>query len=838
MSHPHICTLHDIGHQDGIDYLVMEYLEGETLAARLTKGPLPLDQVLRYATEMADALDKAHRAGIAHRDLKPGNVMLTKAGAKLLDFGLAKPLGIPGLKPWATPVAMPGGVADAGHEAGPGVSTLPTKAASLTAKGVILGTLQYMAPEQLEGKAVDARTDLFALGMVIYEMATGQKAFTGDSQASLIAAILSATPPPISTLQPLTPPALDHGVQTCLAKDPDERWQSASDLKRELKWIAAQGSSAGLVAPIVVRRQRRARSAVIAGALLIGGIAIGVLTWNIARSTAPTLRPITRSVIPLPPPQAIDVLSPIAISPDGTLVVYNSEDRLYVRALDQLTATAIPGTEGAGVSFLSPDGKWLAFAAVDGTLKKVALTGGRPITICRAYLVAGASWGSGDTIVFNTAPGWGLSRVSAAGGQPQVLTRPNRDRREKTHRFPEVLPGGKAAIFTSATVDVASYDDARIEVLSLETGERRVLIEGGMHARYASSGHLVYARAGALSAVPFDLQRLEVTGTPVRILDGIATSPYDGAAGFAVSQAGSLVYVPGGVLKLHSTLQWVDRQGRAQLITDRRDDYHPQPRLSPDGLRLAVVLIRASNEIWILDFARDAFSRLAVGGDNNIPVWTPDGTRLIYNSNRTGVHNLYWQSADGSGSAEQLTTNANEQGPSSWSPDGKILTFNQHDPATGWDIWMLPIDGDRTPRPFLHERFDESLGKFSPDGRWLAYVSNETGRDEVYVRPYPGPGGKWQISNDGGSNPAWVRNGRELFYSSGDKLMSVGVTTGATFNVTKPRLLASQWHYESYDVSPDGQRFVVVSKGPGSQASQINLVLNWTEELKRKVPTK
>ena len=635
LTHPHICTLYDVGHQDGIDYLVMEYLDGETLATRLAKGPLPLEHVLSYAIEIADALEKAHRAGIVHRDLKPGNVMLTKAGTKLLDFGLAK-----------TMRTRAPGFGD-GSMQGPVVTDLPTSPASLTAKGMILGTLQYMAPEQLEGKDTDARTDTFALGSLIYEMTTGKKAFTGASQASLIAAILDSTPPAISTLHPMTPPALDHVVKICLAKDPDERWQSAGDVRRELTWILEVGSQAGLGVPSGTRRTTRDRVAGMAVGLLVGAAALGALVWSLPRSNPSTPRPIIHAVILLPPPQSIRVVgvSVIAISPAGTHVLYatpgSGDERLHVRALDQPTATPIPGTEGATTPFFSPDGQWVGFE-VANTLKKVSLSGGQPTTICKLIAGSGshgASWGADDTIVFNTGPG--LSRVSAVGGTPQILTIPDRARREKTHRYPEVLPGGKAVIFMAANADITSFDDARIEVLSLETGARRVLIEGAMYARYAPTGHLVYARAGALFAVPFDLARLEVTGTAVHLLDGVATAPEGGAAQFVFSQGGSLVYVPGGSTQVDHTLLWVDRQGKAQPISGRR---HPfwDLALSPDGRRLAVAVSRANDEIWMYDLERDAFSRLAFGWNNEGPVvWTPDGARIAFGSDRTGVLNLY-----------------------------------------------------------------------------------------------------------------------------------------------------------------------------------------------------
>jgi serine/threonine-protein kinase len=830
LTHPHICTLYDVGNQDGQAFLVFEYLSGETLASRLQRGALPLDETLTIAIEISDALDTAHRAGITHRDLKPGNVMLTRAGVKLLDFGLAKS---------QTP-----------DLAGASLSTLSLKSPHLTLPGSIIGTFQYMAPEQLEGREADARTDLFAFGAVVYEMLAGRAAFEATSEASLIAAILERDPPPITTIQPLTPPAVDRVVKKCLVKDPDRRWQSARDLGDELRWIVEAHSQTGVAASGATRSGLRGRVAGIVAAFLAGAAVTGALVWSVRRSTPATAPSITTAVIPLPPPQTVPIYAvPLAISPDGARVVYRADNGstddlsgpLYVRALDQGTAAPIPGTEGAWNPFFSPNGEWVGFA-VGTTLKKVPLSGGRPMTICETggsfTGSLGAIWGPDDTIVFNAGSSSGLSRVSAAGGVPHAVTMPDRHRREKTHRWPEILPGGKAVIFMVASADIASYDDARIEVLVLETGERRVLIEGGMYPRYASTGHLVYARAGALYGVPFDVDRLEVSGTPTRILAGVSTTAWGGGdADFAFSLNGSLVYVPADANQWTRTLTWVDRQSKAQPITERRYPFDGI-LLSLDGRHLAATFTGANDEVWVGDLERDTFVRLAFGWNNSNSVWSPDGTRVAFSSDRAGVYNLFAQLADGSAPPERLTTSANVQIPSSWSPDGKVLAFTNFDPETGSDIWMLPLDGDRTARPFLHERFDETNARFSPDGRWLAYSSTETGRREIYVRPYPGPGGKWQISNDGGTSPRWVRSGRELFYVSGEKLMSVAVNLNGTFRTTRPRLVLQPFRVLDYDVAGDGQRFATVQGEPMPRATEINLVLNWFSALTRLVPRK
>ncbi len=488
LSHPNICTLFDVGHQNGIDFLVMEYLEGETLAERLaSRGALPVDQVLRYAIEITEALDRAHRSGIVHRDLKPANIMLTATGAKLLDFGVAKS------RPETAPIDMP---------------TEATRQ-PLTAEGSLIGTLQYMAPEQLEGREADSRTDLFALGAIIYEMATGRRAFTGRTQASVIAAILSTEPPPMSSIQPLAPPQLERLVRVCLAKDPYDRWQSARDLLRELKWIGGDISEPRRQVGILTSA-RFIRGGAILAVLAAAGLG-GAAAWRALR-TKPIPARVTQTVLTLQPAQSLVTLdTPAAvISPDGSRIVFVGEasdttQRLYLRDLSRPTADPIPETDGAYNPFFSPDGQWLAFFA-DGKLKKVSLSGGAARVVCDAPTAdRGAAWTPAGTIVFPPSYYTGLSRVAADGGTPQTLTTPDRSRDEKSHRLPEALPDGRAVLMTIGSADISSFDDAHVDLLEMESGSRRTIIEGGASARYAPTGHLVYARAGSLLAVPFDL---------------------------------------------------------------------------------------------------------------------------------------------------------------------------------------------------------------------------------------------------------------------------------------------------------------------------------------------
>ncbi len=827
LSHPHICALYDVGHHDGTDYLVMEYLEGETLADRVAKGALPVEQVLRYGIEIGDALDKAHRQGVIHRDLKPGNVMLTKSGVKLLDFGLAK-FTAPGAARLSS------------------ATSLPTQAPDLTAEGTILGTFQYMAPEQLEGKEADARTDIFAFGATLYETATGKKAFTGATQASLISAILRDDPQPISQVQPLSPPALDRVVKACLAKDPEERWQSAADLRNELRWIAEGGSQVTAVSTGATMSLPGRRVRILGlGALLFGSAVIASLaTWILKPSPAPPPQPVSRTVIALPPGQRLAGLDrpAVALSPDGRLLAYvavqGGTQQLYLRPLESLEARPIAGTEGAAGPFFSPDGQWLGFFAGQ-KLKKAPVSGGAVVTLAEAPDPEGGSWSSQGTIVFAPSKVSALHQLPDGGGTPQPLTRVEKG--EVTHRWPAFLPDGKAVLFAYATTH-GNLVNQQVAVQSVETGERRNLVRLGMYPAYAPSGHLIYVQRGSLMAMPFDPRRLAATGTAVAVVDGVLQASI-GASQYSISAAGSLAYVSGGVESAQLSLVWVTRNGVEQPVAAPARGY-AYPRLSPDGLRLAVGVADPGTQLWLYDFGRETLTRLTLEGNlSALPVWTPDGKRIAFASRTDGPLNLFWRLADGSGGLERLTTSEYNHTPMSWSPDGQVLAFGEVAPRTGFDILMLRM-GDRTAQPFLRTPFNESSPRFSPDGRWLAYASDESGRQEIYVQPYPGPGGKWPISADGGREPVWNRNGRELFYRNGDRMMAVEIATQPGFAAGKPRMLfdgpyeLTVFAAPNYDVSPDGRRFLMLkhSEQGAAALTQINIVLNWSEELKRRVP--
>ncbi len=822
--------LYDVGHQDGIDYLIMECLEGETLAKRLEKGPLPLEQVLKFGAQIADALDKAHRSGVVHRDLKPGNIMLTPTGAKLLDFGLAKP---------SAPLGSVATLTAAAKQPTP-----------VTEQGSVVGTFQYMSPEQVEGRELDGRSDIFSLGAVLYEMLTGQRAFEGKSQLSVASAILEKEPAPISTLKPLTPPALDHAIRRCLAKDPEERWQTARDLALELKWTA-QGSAQTPVPSVATgsRAGPLARWALVLGlACLIVAALTGFAVWKLKPSP---LAPVSRLVFSLPPGQRLSDLNEpaVALSPDGRQLVYvasaGGAQQLYFHSMDSFDAKPIPGTQGAAAPFFSPDSQWLGFFA-EGKLKKIGIAGGGAVALCDAgtqSTYSSGSWGPNDTIVFGDGR-TGLFAVPAAGGAPQPLTTLDSKKGESVHLWPAILPDAKAVLFNASPANFnPTVAQMQLAVHVTKTGERRNLLqEGGMSPRYVSTGHLLYVQGRTLMAVPFDLSGLEVKGTPVPVLEGVIQSVGMGFAQYSLSDNGVLAYIAGNAQSARRSLVWVDRKGTERPLAAPASAYRT-PRISPDGKHVAVTIDELGTQVWIYDLGRETLTRLTFeGSGNGNPAWTPDGKRVAFTSETPG--SLSWQPADGSGKSERLTTNVeHRQIASSWSPDGQLLAFHEMSPATSGDLWVLRLS-DRKPQLFLQTPAFESAPQFSPDGRWLAYSSNESGRGEIYVQPYPGPGGKWQISTDGGAEPVWNHNGRELFYRQENKTMAVEVTTRPSFSAGKPRMLFEApyvWtaaHLPNYDVSQDGQRFLMLKESEQQQASsQINIVLNWFEELKQKVPT-
>ena len=735
---------------------------------------------------------------------------------------------------------------------------MPTQEAPLTEQGTILGTFQYMAPEQLEGLEADARTDIFAFGTTVYEMVTGKRAFEGKSQASLIGAIMSGQPAPIGAVQPVSPPALDHLVTTCLEKDPDERWQAAGDLKRQLTWIAGGG---GIVEPAVpqaaapVPTWRRGLPWSVAAIGLVAAVGL----W----STRPvTDAPLTQVRVGVQPADRLGGQSryvtgrtAFALSADGRTLFFvagtgdENVMRLYRRDLAEAEAVPVEGTDGGVLPFLSPDEQWVGFWAA-GELRKAPTRGGPPVTITAlSRQPFAASWGPDDRIVFDQRDG--LFQVSADGGTPEVLTEVDPERDEFRHLLPRMLPGGDAVVFT---VQKAAFrwDDADVVVQSLSTGTRTVLIENGADARYVDTGHLLFVRLGTLMAVPFDLARLETTGGAVALIEGITqsvnvtNSGFDtGAAQFAVSDSGALVYLPGGIAPdIRARVVWVDREGVEEPLLAEPSSYF-SVRLSPDGQRLAYTALGSNGGVWVHDLRRGATTRLSDGAPG-YAIWTPDGQHVTFDRIESENPNLFWRTVDGSSPAERLTTSSDFQAPASWSPDGRDLVF-----TSGNDIRVLRVEGERTDEPLIQiPPFRSMHPALSADGRWLAYASNDTGGYEVYVQPYPGSGGRQQISTQGGRAPAWSPNGRELFYiappegADGQRrMMAVDITTEPTLEAGRPSALFD-WLYggatpvRRYDVSHDGRRFLisVAEEQDPEPRGQLRFILNWHQELLERVP--
>ena len=810
LSHPHICTLHDIGEYDGKPFLVMEHLQGQTLAERLAGGAMSVDEALGVGIQIAGALDAAHRRGIVHRDLKPSNIVLTKGGAKLLDFGLAK-TGAPAV-------------------AASGASLAPTFEGSLTAQGTILGTIQYMAPEQIEGLEADARTDIFAFGVVLYEMVTGRKAFDGRTPASLIGAILKDQPPPVSLVQPLSPRSLDRVIRRCLAKDPDDRWQTARDLCAELLWIGEPDVEAATASRPPARRIWIERIAWIAVA--VGLAAAGA--W-LSRPEGPGVAP-ARLMLALPGGMTIGPESGgdrlLAISPDGRRLAFRGTLRgrtqIYVREIDQFDVVPVRGTEGGADPFFSPDGQSLGFVS-DGKLKTISIGGGPAIAVSDAA-TRGASWGPDGMIVFTTSIAAGLSRVSASGGTPAAVTNP--DASERSHRWPSLLPGGRAVLFTAQPTG-DSFEDAVIMVRSLDTGEQRVVVRGGTSAAYVPSGHVVFGRGGTLMAVPFDLQRLEPTGAPAPVLEGVTMFVGSGAAQYAVSEIGSIVYLPGGSTDVPRELLWVDRKGSPVPVGDVRRAYL-DVALSPDGRRVASAIAApgGSPDIWIYETARASSTRLTFGAEPELaPAWTADGRYVTFVGGGATERGVYRKAFDGSGREERIlnVTSASR----TWHPGGEWLAYTR-----GGDIYVGRAGATTAEAtPFVATPAVEVFPAFSPDGRYLAYQSNESGGFEIYVEPFPKGEGRWQVSVDGGLRPRWARTGRELFFRSGNSVMAVSVALKPVFSAGTPRALFEGAYGPAYDVAPDG-RFLMVRGSQPQDVTRLNLVLNWLEEIKARTQSR
>jgi serine/threonine protein kinase len=826
LNHPHIATIHgvEVGVPDSRDgrgsqyALVLELVEGDTLEDVIRRGPVPLREALAIARAIADALEAAHEKGIVHRDLKPANVKITPAGVvKVLDFGLAK-----------------------GADDEPKASHLPTIGA--TRAGVVLGTAAYMSPEQARGKPVDKRTDIWAFGCVLYEMVTGEVAFSGETLSDVIVAVLEREPE-WAKLPASTPLAVTQLLRRCFEKDQRRRLRDIGDARLAIEDVLANRDNepATAIRPL----PRWTVPAAVASGVAIGAIAMQVLGSRSIPSAKPRQ---VRFTIQLPSDSYINPTQnrQEAISPDGTLIAYvgrrNGQRTMYVRRVDELEGKPIDNLGEATGPFFSPDGQWLGFfRAGGGGVMKVALSGGAPVLIARPNGAQGAAWGEDGTVVFINGS---LFRVPAAGGEIIETAKPDTAHGERWFRAPQFLPGGKTVLLTVSTDESATYDDARIVALNLETGAKKTLIEGGMSARYSASGHIVYARNGSLLAVPFDAGALRVTGPPFEVLRGVFMSINSGFAEFDIAQDGTLIYSPGEVEGGERVPVWVDRQGNAEpLPLPPRSYLHP--RLSRDERQLAIEIEGATHDLYSYDFARSTLTRLTLDGMSHWPLWTPAGDRITFRSFRTNAFTMWSMPADRSGTEERLTTSAVSESAGSWSPDGKALAFTQSNPDTGSDVYVLPTEGGRAPIPIANSRFTEGSPKFSPDGKWIAYSSTESGRPEIYTQSWPPGGPRMQVSTEGGTDPLWSRNSSELFYRNGDKMMVTKVTPGERLVLAKTTLLWTG-HYAAgmssscgvpgptsanYDVTGDGQRFLMIrDKDQDLVGRQLNVLVNWVPQ--------
>ena len=824
LNHPGIATLHGLEEAEGKPFLVMELVEGETLAERIERGPIPPQEALQLSLQIAEALEAAHEKGVIHRDLKPANIKVDPEGhVKVLDFGLAK----------AFAEEVPEGE----------LSASPTLSRDATRAGVILGTAAYMSPEQAKGKTVDKRSDIFSFGIVLYEMLTGKRAFAGEDVSEVLAGIIKMEPD-WKAVPSVLDPRVQNLLRRCLTKDRKNRLQAVGDVRVEIQEILADPTGASAQQPLAVSAPSRARERVAWG--LVAALLGGIVVWSVMRAEPPA-QAILRFALTLPPGDIFTDTGRhlVALSPDGTRLVYSANEQLYLREMDQLEATPIRGTDMSPTTpFFSPDGQWVGFYA-GGNLRKVSVTGGAPITLCDARNLFGASWGRDDSIVFGQGRN-GILRVSANGGTPEVLIPMDSDKNESGHG-PQMLPDGKTVLFTLGTT--ALWDESQIVTQSLETGERRVLIEGGRDARYVPTGHLVYALGETLLAVPFDLERLEVMGGPVPVVEDVGrAATQTGAAHASFSDSGSLAYVP--VFRADRRIVWFDRGGQEQEPLGEPGIFQ-NPELSPDGKRLAVLRQDPDSgnvDIWIIDLERGVPTRFTFDEAVDLyAVWSPDGSRIVFNSARDGgVFQLYEKPASGAGTAELLRASDVNNGPFDWSSDGRFLIYVNTVPTR--DIWALPMLDEGEPVPFLEGGFMEDQAKLSPDGRWIAYISDESGRNEVYVANFQEALGKWQISTGGGVQPRWSNDGTELFYIAPDlTMMAVPVRGERELEVGVPVALfetgiwggvqTSGGRRAQYDVAADGRRFLMIRPAEEAQEAEIHIVLDWFEELKRLVPT-
>jgi eukaryotic-like serine/threonine-protein kinase len=828
LQHPNICVLHDIGSENGTDFLVMEFLEGESLNEKLKRGPLPTDELLKISIQLADALEKAHRAGIIHRDLKPGNVMLTKSGAKLLDFGLAKPMGSAGAAASNTSASIFAAAA-----------TVTSPGSPLSSVGTIIGTVQYMAPEQIQGFEADVRSDIFAFGLLLYEMATGKHAFEGKTQTSVVGQILAVNPVPISTLRPMAPAALSRLVNTCLEKDPDERFQTIHDVKLRLIEIAEAPADSATKASS--RRASTLSRAMWFGTAVVAILsAIGVTYFTTSLQTP---KQVVRSMILPPDKTAFVTTTPDSgvpvLSPDGTRLAFIARDEkgmvsLYVRAINSLTAQPLTGTTGALHPFWSPDSHNLGFFA-DGKLKRIDANGGPAQELASADRGRGGAWAADGTIIFCPSINSALFRVSAGGGTATPATKLEND--ETGHRWPSFLPDGNHFIFWTRS------PKPRIAVGSLDSLDHKRIMESGTNAVYAAPGYLLFVRGGTLVAQPFSTSKLTLTGDAIPLAENVAINSSSFRGVFSVSSTGMLVYQVGKLSGGGWQMQWAGRDGKA-ISTIQDFETFLEPAISPDGKRIAVAYTDAGGnvDVWVMDSTRGTKTRLTFDPANDsYQIWTPDGSRIIYSSNRAQRIDLYIKAADGSGAEELLLKDDSDKIWKSISPDGRYLAYHSNNPGgrIASEVWVLPLFGDRKPFPIVQGPFLAGTPAISPDGKWLAYSADDGRSREVYVTPFPGGGPKWQASTTGALYPKWRGDGKELYFINYSGNMSAVDVAASTTSVTlgTPHALFTSilqgLNWGPYDVTRDGKKFLLNGTTSAEIDTPLTLVTNWLTEIKK-----
>ncbi len=832
LNHPHICQLHDVGEQDGARYLVMELLAGETLADRLRRGPMPLDQVLHYGSEIAEGLEAAHRCGVVHRDLKPGNVMLTKTGAKLMDFGLAK--GTRTTKPVSAELTA---------------TMTSSHATPLTQQGTIVGTFQYMAPEQVEGKEADARSDIFSLGAVLYEMTSGKRPFEGKTLVSVAAAILEKEPEPIRTLQPLTPPALERVIKKCLVKDPDARWQSAGDLASELKWISEGAASDVSAPPSDLAKKSVLLPWAVAATALIAAVILALLHFA-GREAKPMVRTQIAPSNKLEFNFVGDTGGPPVISPDGLHIVFSAraqgKQQLFLRAIDSLTPQPIPGADDAIFPFWSPDSRSIGFFA-DGKLKRMDMGGGPAVILCDAPVGRGGSWSSQGTILFSPQFSAPLYAIPAAGGAPVAATKLTE--KYTTDRWPTFLPDGQHFLYLAANHAAPTTGETGVFWASLDGKQNKLLLLSPSNAIYAS-GYLLFVRQNALMAQPFDPSSGELKGHATILNDDVQVDGSVWRGTFSASENGTMIYQP-GVAGGGMQLTWFDIHGKELGKLGGPDDYY-ELELSPDGKKAAVAIGASAYVIWIYDTEHNTRTRFTF--DNNVylsPIWSRDGKYIAYMEGSYGAltnQSILERAADGSGEEHKLMdlsqTMGLQESLCDWSPDGRYILFvtGTASAQNGTDVWVLPLFGDRKPYTYISAPGNQRYAQFSPDGRWVAYGSDESGQSEIYVAPFPWTGAKWQVSNGGGVLPRWRGDGKQIYFltmgSSGVFAADVN-GHGSSFEVGEVHTLfdvdnlSPNTAGQQYSVTGDGQRFLHITTGDAGK-SPLNVIQNWTAELKEK----